>query len=214
MTRHHPFEILLLAATTVGLLNCSYPISSQLRRQATPGLTIPMVVKNPATYRGATVIWGGRILDVSREKEYSQLIVLESPLDFMGMPNAIEYSRGRFIARRSELLDPALYRLGRRVTLAGEITGTETRPLDNGNYTYPVVRIQQIHLWDPEIYVYSPPYSYNPDGFGRFGFPPEYYYWPFYGYGDGFYGRLLPYSSIESQGRRNIPPKGLEKMER
>ena len=44
-------------------------------------------------------------------------------------------------------LDPEIYPAGTRITVAGPLDGVYTEPLEDIDYTYPVVEIQQIHLW-------------------------------------------------------------------
>jgi len=137
--------VLALAALVAG---CAYPISKELRQKAAADLTFAMVLGNPDAYRGSIVIWGGHIIETRNRKDGTEFVVLECPLDVSGMPFESRYSRGRFIARTPEFFDPEVYRKGARITLGGEIVGKETRPLGEIQYTYPVVAIRELYLWD------------------------------------------------------------------
>jgi outer membrane lipoprotein len=153
---------------------CSYPISQQLRQEASKDLSFPLVLKDPASYTGSIVLWGGSIIETVPLADGSEIFVLQTPLDYLEMPEAAKYSQGRFIAKSSSFLDPEIYKNGRKITLAGEITGKESRPLGKSQYTYPVVTIKELHLWKKRNF-YAYPYPYY-----------DWYYGP--GWGWGWYG--------------------------
>jgi outer membrane lipoprotein len=160
---------LLLSAVSA----CAYPISRELREEARPDLTFSMVLKNPDAYIGSVVIWGGRIIEVHNHPGKTDVLVLETALEFGEKPEPAEYSRGRFIAQVSGFLDPAIYSPGRMITMAGEVTGKETKPLGDLKYTYPVIKGRQIHLWRVQpVYVYPPDYGW----WSRGWWGP---YWPY-----------------------------------
>jgi outer membrane lipoprotein len=157
---------------------CTYPISQQYRGQAQPDLTFSMVLKNPDAYIGSIVIWGGSIIETYNRRGETEITVLETPLGYWEKPEAAEFSRGRFIVRTLIFLDPAIYKAGRRITVAGEVIGKETRPLGETKYTYPLLKAKEIHIWRREpVYVYPP--DYYGWGWGRYG--P---YWPYDEYDD------------------------------
>jgi outer membrane lipoprotein len=175
------FVLVLFVAAVSG---CSYPISQQLRQEARKDLTFPMILKDPTAYMGSIVLWGGSIIETVTLSEGSEIFVLQTPLDYMEMPEAARHSQGRFIAKSSSFLDPEIYKNGRKITLAGEITGKETRTLDKSQYTYPVVAIKELHLWKKRrAYVYPYPYLgwyYGPGwewGWGWYGPGPYSPYW-------------------------------------
>ena len=68
-------------------------------------------------------------------------------------------SGGRFIAASTEFIDPALYRTGLLVTLVGKVQGMRIMRLEEVDYTYPVLAIREMHLWQPEEL--SPPPSFQ-----------------------------------------------------
>jgi len=185
MTDLRLLKIFLLGLFLFQISGCAYPISKELRQEATKEPTFPIVLQNPAAYVGSIVIWGGKIIETQNVAGGSEIIVLETPLDYQEMPESEKYSQGRFIAKSSTFLDPEVYSKGKRITVAGEIIGKETKPLGKTEYTYPVIMIKQIHLWRKvRMYPYPPPYyGYGPyyepydwDWYGPYG---PYYGWPY-----------------------------------
>jgi outer membrane lipoprotein len=168
-----PFSKFLLLGM-VFISGCAYPISRELREEARENLTFSSVFQNPTAYTGAIVIWGGTIISTLNRPAGTEVTVLEIPLDSMERPEAETHSHGRFIAKVSKFLDPAIYRPGRGVTVAGEIIGKETQPLGEITYTYPVIVIKQIYLWRQRSH-WIPPGYYWPTG--------DWPYYPFWPYG-------------------------------
>ncbi len=145
------FSIALLLIAS----SCTYPISKQLREEARKdNVLFPGVLNDPAAFKGRIVLWGGKVIEITNSKNGTEMIVLETPLDFLGVPQSAQSSRGRFIARMPKFLDPAIYLADREITLAGEVIGAEERELGETTYKYPVVLIKELHLWEK----YSPQY--------------------------------------------------------
>ncbi|MEJ2695913.1 MAG: Slp family lipoprotein [Candidatus Sulfobium sp.] len=163
---------LLLCFAVLFLVSaCAYPISKGLRKEAEKSPRFATVLKSPGMYTGSVVIWGGIIIETINHKKGSEVLVLETPLDYEGEPEDSEYSHGRFIATTSGYLDPEIYRKGRKVTVAGEIISPEKRKIGETTYTYPVISIREIHIWKVQEAYYPPSYY----GYGWYG--------PYYGYG-------------------------------
>lgn len=144
-----PFLALVL------MTGCAHVISTDMRQQAREDLSFPMVLENPTRNIGDTMILGGVVIESLNREEGTELLILETPLDSQGMPADEVFSRGRFIAKTSRYLDPEIYTRGRKVTLAGEILGKETRPLGETHYGYPVIQVRELHLWREVIRHYS-----------------------------------------------------------
>ena len=151
------------------LSSCASPISTYYREEAAPGLTFPMVFRDPAAYKGSIVIWGGTIMKTVIHEKGTELFVLESPLGTREKPKSRDYARGRFIATSASYLDPFIYQRGRKVTLAGKVVGEKTIAGRRSKvpYRYPVVEIKELHLWARESYSY-PPYYYGPPYYGPY----------------------------------------------
>ena len=178
MTSSRRSKFFLFGLLFLLLSGCAYPISKELRQEAKESPTFAMILQNPTAYTGSIVIWGGSIIQTLNAKEGTEILVLETPLDYEERPEARGYSQGRFIAKTPKYLDPEIYKPGRRVTVAGEIIGKEVKPLGKTEYTYPVVRVKEIHVW--RIYrvsAYPYPYPYYGYGWGRWEF------WPYENWG-------------------------------
>jgi len=106
------------------------------------------VVANADATRGQRVRWGGVIIDSSNLKDTTQLEVLAYPLDDRGLPLRDAAPIGRFLALKNGYLETTDYAQGRMVTVKGEVQGTRTGKVGAADYVYPVVAIDQIHLWD------------------------------------------------------------------
>jgi len=166
--------VLVLLMLTAGC--AQYVISSQLREQAVDAPTFAAVLENPDNFIGQTVIWGGIIIDTTNEPGYTSIKVLQTPLGSDQLPTNAEYSQGRFIIRASGYLDGEVYQKGKRITVAGRVTGKEILPVSGIQYTYPVISLEEIHLWQQPAPAYYSPYYYRP------------YFW-----GWGWYGSCLSY---------------------
>ena len=151
------------------LSGCASPISENLRNQAEP-LSLTQVRTNPKSTQGLVVIWGGRIINTTNTASGGEIYVLELPLARNERPNYNDTkSTGRFIVMSPEFLDPAAYPRGHLITVAGQTDGVRNERLQNILYKYPVLNVQQIHLWkqrsrDYYYYDVSPGWywGYNP----------------------------------------------------
>lgn len=147
---------MLVGVSSLGLLlvflsGCSYPISQAVRRQAAGNLSFSDVLARPSAYRGTVVIWGGIVVKAVGSPGRSELYMWETPLDYRGKPGAKGLSNGLFIARTSQFLDPKKYVEGRKVTLAGKIAGGKLGTYDDRPYVYPVIEIEEVHLWEEPV---------------------------------------------------------------
>jgi outer membrane lipoprotein len=178
-------RILSLGLLGAALSGCaSYPISQGLRQQAQP-LEVNQVIANPNAYRGAVVIWGGRIIQTINFTNGASVYVLDFPLDKGGMPKRYTASPGRFIARSASFLDPEVFRSGRLVTVAGTVAGVMTEPVQNIQFTYPIIDVREIHIWLP-----APPPAYPPGWNGGWYGPGWDWGWYGPGFVGGFYGPI------------------------
>jgi outer membrane lipoprotein len=178
----------LLAAAALAIAGCEPPLFAELLPRVQKGLTFPAVLQNPTQYKGAVVIWGGVILSTTNSKTGSEAVVLGTPLDASGRPMPARYSRGRFIAKTPGFLDPEVFRRDRRVTFGGEVVGSETRPLGDTQYTYPIINVLRSHVWGEPLPAYYYPYygAYWGPYWGPYWDPFWDPYW--YGYGFGWRG--------------------------
>jgi outer membrane lipoprotein len=133
----------------------------------TTALTFLQVKAAPDSFKGQPVAFGGKVLTARRQKDSTRIEILQLPLDQSLRPGYdLTQSQGRFIAVQREFLDPATLPPGTRVTVTGEVSDSITLPLDETDYTYPVINIKRVHVWAasenmaPRIRPYAGPGSY------------------------------------------------------
>lgn len=173
---------LLATWVLLSLFGCAHPISSKTRALAREDIVLTEVAQDPDRYQGEVVIWGGVIVETENRADGTTLIIMEAPLNSQGVPEDMELSRGRFLARTEGFLDPALYSPGRKVTVAGRVVGKEVRPVGEVPYQYPVVSIVEIRLWKEALGIMAPPYPwYWGDPYWPWGWWPRWrVYWRYY----------------------------------
>jgi outer membrane lipoprotein len=149
MKRMRILRYILQTTLLIVVCGCAYPISQEMREKADPDLTYPVVARNPLAYRGATVIWGGVVIGEQNQSRQTVLTILETPLDYRGIPEDAVYNRGRFIARIAVGEDQAPKDYGgrKKIILAGDIVGDETRQVNGTQLRYPVVQVKELHLF-------------------------------------------------------------------
>jgi outer membrane lipoprotein len=114
----------------------------------TQTLTFLQVKAAPDSLKGQAVVFGGVVLTARRLKDGTRIEILQLPLDRSTRPGYdLIQSQGRFIALQREFLDPATLPPGTRLTVTGEVSGSVTLPLDETDYTYPVIDIKRLHVW-------------------------------------------------------------------
>ena len=114
----------------------------------TQALTFLQVKAAPDSFKGQSAVIGGKVLTARRLKDGTRIEILQLPLDRSMHPGYdLTKSQGRFIALQREFLDPATLPPGTRVTVTGEVSGSVTLPLDETDYTYPVIDIKRVQVW-------------------------------------------------------------------
>lgn len=167
-------KILILLAAAVWIFSCA-PFSKNILDRVDRDLAFGDVQKDPEAYRGRTVLWGGVIVETLNRPQETLIKVRLTELDLDARPQNTDRSPGRFLVQYAGFLDPAIYREGREISVAGEITGREVLPLGTLHYVYPVVAAKEIRLWeilDPRRPYYHP-YYYDP-------FYPWWWYRPYW----------------------------------
>ncbi len=141
---------LLMLSVVIILNGCAHVISKGLRERVASGITFKEVRENPDAYRGKIVLWGGVIVRSENLKEGTLIEILQISLNRGGGPKNRDVSEGRFLALYPAFLDTVIYCEGREVTVAGEIQGKRVRSLGEIEYTYPLLLVKEIHLWELE----------------------------------------------------------------
>lgn len=96
---------------------------------------------------GTRVLWGGVIVAAHNREETTQLEILGYPLNSRQRPTTDESPLRRFLAIKDGYLETADYAQGRQVTVTGPLAGTRSGRVGEADYTYPVVSIEDSHLW-------------------------------------------------------------------
>ena len=140
---------------SLGISSCATVISQEVMQEVDQGVGFEDILKDPEAYQGRVVLLGGEILKTENFPDKTLLIVIHRPLKSGKKPTTKDESKGRFIVSVSDFLDPAIYRPGRMVTVAGPVTGKEVRPLGETELVYPVITKRDLYLWPVEEY-YAP----------------------------------------------------------
>ena len=163
------FRIALAAAATLALGACA--TAPQPLQGTFPAVTPQQSVAMPQT--GATVRWGGRIVETQPRQDRTCFQVVSMPLTATGRPDSdsADMTQGRFLACRIGFYDPAVFTAGRDVTFVGRIEGTDTVRIGEYDYPLPLVAADVVYLW-PEVrevdVIMTSPY-WGPHWGGRWG---------------------------------------------
>lgn len=153
---------------------------AEMLPSGSPSVSYEQVKAAPESYNSQQVTFGGKVLGARRLKEGTRIEILQLPLTDSLRPTVdLGKSQGRFVALQKEFLDPATVPPGTFVTVTGEMAGSLTLPLDETEYTYPLVRINNLRVWaeDDE----EPPRIRRPIGpyWGPY-WSPYWHSWPYY----------------------------------
>lgn len=124
------------------------------------------------TYKNAPVRWGGVIVDIENEQNFSLLQVLYYPLSGSGKPQLDEAYEGRFAIKSAAFLDPAIYAKNTAITVAGTLAGDIERTIGKKTMRLPLISATTLHLW--------PKYELGNYYQGGFGIGYGYYDYPYY----------------------------------
>ena len=167
--------LLMSLLALVTLSGCAHVISEEARRLVDPAVTFTKLRENPDASIGKYVMLGGVIAGAKNTKEGGVLEVVQVDLECDGIPEETFRTGGRFLATTPSFLDIMVYKTGRLVTIVGEVKGKKTFPLDEIDYSYPVISIREIHVWKTNESEQGYPYP-TP---GPYLYDPYYYgYWP------------------------------------
>lgn len=142
------------------LFACAPVISKETRERVDNSLTFKEVAQSPDIYTGKIVLWGGEIIQTLSQDNGTTLIeVLKWPLDWRDEPLETVSFHGEFLVLFKEPVDLSRYKMGARVTVAGEILGSiqgkKIKSVSDPTYRYPLLLCKQIHVWKYIPYPYS-----------------------------------------------------------
>jgi outer membrane lipoprotein len=168
---------ILVAAT---LLGACTTIPEAIKTAPPGDAQVGEVRADAPRFVGTVVRWGGSIVTVRNERDATVIEIVARRLDSDGQPRDEDRTEGRFLAKASGFLDPAVYKKGREVTVRGRVEGVVEEAIGEFRYRYPVVVVEHLHLWGPR-----PPPAYSYPYYGPYWWHPAYpwgwpYYWPYY----------------------------------
>ncbi|MGH7219349.1 MAG: Slp family lipoprotein [Nitrospiraceae bacterium] len=141
----------MLARTLLSAVVLLVPLAgcaSTQEPESRQALTFLQVKAAPDSFKGQSVVFGGKVLTARRQKDSTRIEILQLPLDQTTRPGYdLTQSQGRFIAQQREFLDPATLPPGTRITVTGIVSDSITLPLDETDYTYPVIDIKRVQVW-------------------------------------------------------------------
>jgi outer membrane lipoprotein len=155
-------------------------------------LSYSSVVQNIKQYKDAPIRWGGIIIDIENEQQYSLVQVLLYPLNGYGRPRLDLANEGRFFIKSPDFLDPLIYKKDTEITVAGTLSGTLDKTIGKKVLAIPVIASTVMQLWpkydNRNYYGYGANFGYG--GYPYYGYGYNPYYWGNswgMGWGGGFY---------------------------
>jgi len=137
------FTIVILAACTTTPKFDSSDIDLSINPQ--------QAVAQSETLQGVQVLWGGVIISSVNLKEVTQFEVLAYPLASDQRPDTDKPPLGRFLAFQAGYLETSDYAQGRLISISGTLQDKRRGRIGETEYIYPVVKINQLHLWKKHV---------------------------------------------------------------
>jgi len=97
--------------------------------------------------QGVQVLGGGVIISSANLKEVTQFEIRAYPRASNQRPDTDKAPLGRFLARQEGYLEASDYSQGRLITISGTLQDKRSGSIGETEYTYPVLKINQLHLW-------------------------------------------------------------------
>ncbi|GMR04331.1 MAG: hypothetical protein BMS9Abin23_0227 [Thermodesulfobacteriota bacterium] len=176
-----------LIALLVLLSGCASVISKEVLKEVDRSITLDLVQADPASFTGRKVLWAGVIISTENLETTTDIEVLETKLDYGYVPTE-EKSKGRFIIEAARYLDPAVYKEGRTIIVAGVVKGIRVKKIGKMDYRYPVITPIELKLIQPrqDLYYndYPPAWGFYGPYYPRYPWPywPRRPYYPYYPY--------------------------------
>lgn len=141
------FAAILLIVPVAALAGCAPVISQKTLDTVDRAAAFRDVQADPARYAGRPVLFGGAIIAVENLTDATYVEVMQQPLNSRLRPIDPGKTQGRFIAVFKGFKDPAIHAPGRFLTVAGKVSGSQTRLLGKMDYRYPLIEVIEDHLW-------------------------------------------------------------------
>ncbi len=150
-----------IAILLVTLSACS-SVPKNIKSPPVSDVQLNQVLANKQTTVGEPIRWGGEIVEIENNADFSMVQVVQFPLNHYGKPVINSNSQGRFMARSTQFLDPVVYKAGSLITFTGQATAeTVKRQVDEKPVIMPVVDITDSYRWQanetqPSTIYYDP----------------------------------------------------------
>jgi outer membrane lipoprotein len=142
-----------VAAWALSACSSANVIPPELEKQIDSSVSFSDIQASPQSAQGRTVLLGGEVLGARRVQDGIELEILQLPVKGDNPPvDRRTASQGRFLAVDRGGADPASFPPGTRLTLVGEVTGEDTRRLDESTYRYPTVEVKHLYVWSEDDY--------------------------------------------------------------
>lgn len=109
---------------------------------------------------GQRVRWGGSLVGTTPGKDETCFEVVSHPLDREARPRPTDDSDGRFLACAPGFFDPAVYAVGRELSIVGTLQTPSVGKIGEFEYRYPRVTVEHVFLWPKretvQVYGYGP----------------------------------------------------------
>jgi outer membrane lipoprotein len=119
-------------------------------------ITPQRAVTEIATLENRLMLWGGVIISSINLADATQFEILAYPLTNEQRPDINKPPVGRFLALQEGYLEITEYAQGRSMTVRGRLQGKRSGHIGESDYIYPVLKIEQLHLWGKRIYSSQP----------------------------------------------------------
>lgn len=162
-------SLVILSLILFILSACTGPevIPATLKDKVDLTVSFAQLKENSSAFHGRLIVLGGTVLSAALLKDGTRIEVLQLPLKKSHEPEIeLTTSQGRFLAFQKGFLDPATLPPGTSLTVIGEVSGATTLPLDESEYSYPIIMIKKLTIWPVQAQRY-----WNP------AYP---YYWPYW----------------------------------
>ena len=151
MTRIFSFILLMMGAICF-FSGCASIISEEILRRSERDFLFDEFHRNPEVYSGTIVLLGGTVLRVFEVDHEIRVEVLERSLGWRLKPGLDDRTQGRFLIIPDSFQPEAAYQKGHKITVAGEVLGSELHPLQFSRYKYILLRAIEIHSWQEDAF--------------------------------------------------------------
>ncbi|MEZ5461852.1 Slp family lipoprotein [Dokdonella sp.] len=138
-------SVLALAALLALMTGCATPVFQHLEN--TIAITPVDVQQAAERFKGAEVLWGGRIVSIEHLESSTRVEIVAYPLNRAQQPAPEAGSVGRFVLLVPGIAEPPNYAPGRHLTAQGVISGLWQARTNDRKYLFPVVQATAVNIW-------------------------------------------------------------------